>query len=69
MYSVPVHIVSDFNIRLDRQEDPITQQFCSLLSGFGLYIADTGPTTRVVARSILSYPPFLLALTSLMSTS
>ena len=43
-YSAPVYVVGDFNIRLDRQEDPITQQFCSLLSGFGLNIADTGPT-------------------------
>jgi Endonuclease/Exonuclease/phosphatase family len=43
-YSAPVYVVGDFNIRLDRQEDPITQQFCSLLSGFEHYIADTGPT-------------------------
>jgi exonuclease III len=33
-YSAPVYVVGDFNIRLDRQEDPITRQFRSLLSGF-----------------------------------
>jgi hypothetical protein len=33
-FSAPVFVVGNFNIRLDRQEDPIIQQFCSLLSGF-----------------------------------
>jgi hypothetical protein len=43
-YSAPVYVVGYFNIRLDRREDPITQQFCSLLNGLGLNIADTGLT-------------------------
>lgn len=43
-YSAPVHVVGDFNIRLDRPDDPNAHQFRSLLSGCGFTIAITGPT-------------------------
>jgi hypothetical protein len=43
-YSAPVHLVGDFNIRLDRPENSAARQFRSLLKGFGFDVASTGPT-------------------------
>lgn len=45
-YSAPVHLVGDFNIRLDRDVDPHTEQFRSLLNGYGFALCSTGPTHR-----------------------
>lgn len=43
-YSAPVYVVGDFNIRLDRPNDPSSVQFRSLLESFGFTLAATGPT-------------------------
>jgi exonuclease III len=42
-YSAAVHLVGDFNIRLDRLNDSFAVQFRSMLSAFGFTIASSGP--------------------------
>jgi hypothetical protein len=43
-YSAPVYVVGDFNVRLDRIDDPHAVQFQSLMAGYGLPLASSGPT-------------------------
>jgi exonuclease III len=41
-YSAPMYLVGDFNIRLDRPDDPHAVNFRSLLQAFHLNVAATG---------------------------
>ncbi len=43
-YSSPVHIVGDFNVRLDRIGNTHADRLRSLLDGYGLPIRSSGPT-------------------------
>ena len=43
-YAAPVHVVGDFNVRLDRHDDPHAIQFRSIMTSYGLPLSDTGPT-------------------------
>jgi hypothetical protein len=45
-YSSTTYVVGDFNVRLDRQDDPHAQQFRSLMASYGFHHAATGPTHR-----------------------
>jgi len=40
----PIYVAGDFNIRLDRSEDPSTRQFAELLTAYGLSCRVTQPT-------------------------
>jgi hypothetical protein len=46
MYSSTTYIVGDFNVRLDRPDDPHAQQFHSLVAGYGFHLAASGPTHK-----------------------
>ena len=63
-YSAPVHVVDDFNVRLDRPDDPSTQQLLSLLNGW--HLAAVLPSLLLVRRTAVvapstSLPPLLLS--------
>jgi hypothetical protein len=46
IYQEPIFLVGDFNIRLDRVEDPHANQLRSLIDSYGLKLHATGPTHR-----------------------
>ena len=43
-YAAPIHVVGDFNVRLDRHDDSNATQFRSLMASYGLPVPETGPT-------------------------
>jgi hypothetical protein len=45
-YNVPVYVVGDFNIRLDRLDDPHAAQLRLLVESYGLLLHDTGLTHK-----------------------
>ena len=45
-YSSTTYVVGDFNVRLDRPDDPHAQQFRSLVAGYGFHLAASSPTHR-----------------------
>jgi len=44
VYQVPIYVVGDFNIRLDRTDDVNADQLRLLVDCYGLVLHDTGPT-------------------------
>jgi len=44
VYQDPIYVVGDFNIRLDRADDPHADQLRLLVDCYGLVLHDTGPT-------------------------
>ena len=46
-YQEPIYIVGDFNIRLDRHDDPHADQFRLLIDCYGLKLHATGPTHQL----------------------
>jgi endonuclease/exonuclease/phosphatase (EEP) superfamily protein YafD len=46
-YQVPVYIVGDFNVRLDRSDDPQVRQFSDLIESFGFAVQPTAATHRL----------------------
>lgn len=42
-YQMPIYVVGDFNVRLDRRDDPHATQLRLLADGYGLVLHDTGP--------------------------
>jgi hypothetical protein len=46
-YSMSVHVVGDFNVRLDRPEDPNTRQLLELVGSFGFHVRPTASTHQL----------------------
>jgi len=46
-YQEPIYVVGDFNIRLDRPDDPHAAQFRLLVESYGLLLHDTCPTHQL----------------------
>ena len=46
-YHEPIYIAGDFNIRLDRPEDPWADQLRLLVDCYGLVLHSTGPTYKL----------------------
>jgi hypothetical protein len=62
-YNVPVYVVGDFNIRLDRLDDPHAAQLRLLVESYGLLLHDTGLTNKrggtldaVITRAVTGCP-------------
>ena len=43
----PIYVVGDFNIRLDRLDDPHADKFRLLVDCYGLMLHPTGPTHQL----------------------
>jgi hypothetical protein len=43
-YSMPVFVIGDFNVRLDRPDDPHTRQLLELVGSFGFHVCPTDST-------------------------
>ena len=46
-YQEPIYVVGDFNIRLDRSDDPHAVQFRLLVESYGLLLHDTRPAHQL----------------------
>jgi endonuclease/exonuclease/phosphatase (EEP) superfamily protein YafD len=60
-YQMPIYVVGDFNIRLDRLAVPYTCQLLDLVKSFGFDVCPTSATHRdggtidtVIAREVMS---------------
>jgi exonuclease III len=47
IYQEPVYVVGDFNIRLDKPDDPHAVQLRLLVETYGLVLHATGPTHQL----------------------
>jgi len=46
-YQMPIYVVGDFNVRLDRPDDPHAKQLRQLVDCYGLELHCTGPTHQL----------------------
>jgi len=65
-YQDPVYIVGDFNIRLDRPDDPHTEQLQTMVECYGLKLHATGPTHQlggtldaVITHTVTGQPEYV----------
>ena len=61
IYQDSIYVVGDFNIRLDRPDDPNADQLRLLVDCYGLIVHTTGPTHKRAVRWTLSSLLALLA--------